>query len=389
MTQRAAVLTRMTGREWVQAGLAGLVAVVVAFIRNHAWATPNITFFSSLAKNWGSNTNGVSGGYLLTNWLPTTVAHFTGQTEGYQIVRLHLLVWMIAVIAIVIWATRRYGARAGWMVALIVALAPSSTTTLEWLGQPDSYTTLMAVALVLCHSRWAAVCWAIALGMTHPEQGIVIALTASLGWAVLQPVFPTFRQVLSRVGINAIGVMVGRACTELYLRVNDLQITKSRWQLIGRTWRHLLDHHLLAPGWALYALFGPLWLLLAVHVWRATRSGSLDRHRWELLGLGCLVAFGATAITLDHTRVFGMITLPLLVAAAIRMSMELEVRLRVVVATALIGACIPGVFTAGKQYWATDLPLDEFIPFVRDGTVPGDDPTLWAIKPFPFLIPAA
>ncbi len=82
-----------------------------------------------------------------------------------------------------------------------------------------------------------------------------------------------------------------------------------------------------------------------------------------------------------------MITLPLLVAAAIRMSMEGEVRLRVVVATALIGACIPGVFTAGEKYGATDLPFDEFSAFVRDGTIPGDNLDLWAIKPFPFRIP--
>ena len=183
------------------------------------------------------------------------------------------------------------------------------------------------------------------------------------------------------------GLLLGRGALEIYFRVNNIALSGSRWSVFTDTIGELAAHHRIAPGWMLYAMFGPLWLLIGVHHARASRSHALDRSRWRWLLLGVALGLLGMLLTFDQTRVFSLVTVPVVIAMAIQISREVQWDYRELAVVALIGAALPGVFTAGKVYGAKDLPISEFVDFVKDGRVPGGSVDAWAFKPFPFKIP--
>ncbi len=206
------------------------------------------------------------------------------------------------------------------------------------------------------------------LGITHAEQGVFAALAAVAAHHVLDDPEPGDEPAWRRAGRWAAaslgGVLVGRAVVEIYLRVNDIVIHNPRTSYLDLGASGFWHEHALAPVALVYALWGPLWLALAWLGWRWWRTG----HRWgpvPMVGVVALAALVPVAVTLDETRVYSMITAPMLVVLAVVLSRpELSgtavvtdrltppARLTWTIAAVVVLTAIPGGFTAGSSCWA-------------------------------------
>ena len=380
----------------------GAGALAVALVHNRLWATPNLAFFTAVSKNLGRNPfgNGFDGDYLLTNVSGPAIARLLGQTEPHQYVRLHLLLLLVCLAAVVVAAFRRFGYEVARLLCVLLAAAPALTITMQWLGQPDALTLPLALGVVVARRRSTVFVLAVLLGLTHAEQGIIVALVAAVVRYVVDEA-PIQLELVPLVG----GVVTGRVAVELYLRLNDIVVTRPRTSYLDLGVSGFVEHHLKSHGVIVYALWGPLWIAIAVTAIRFVRSGAswppALRRSWMLLGATSVVAVVPMLATLDETRVYSLTTAPLLVGAAVLSRRTLEIipdtrlsgtdvttrRVAVGVLAALL-AVSPGLFTAGETYVSYDLPPREFARFLVDGHHPGDL-TTWLLGPFGFEVPTA
>lgn len=385
----------------VRLGLWGTVALGVALVRNGLWGTPNLPFFAVIAQRWGSNPfpKGLDGDYLLTNLLGPTIARVLGQTEAHSYARLHLVGLVAGLGVVVAAAYRRLGYRGAVVLTWVLAASPALSVCMQWLGQPDPWTLCLALALPLCTRRPTAFAVAVLLGLSHPEQGAIVAMvTAALpfaGWnpspdGRTGPATTRWQPIAGWAATYLLGVVTGRALTQAYLTLNHIEVSRPRTSYLCLGIDGFLEHHLTSPIALIYSLWGPLWLLVGLLAWRGRRDPAT---RWTM-------AIAAAALvpvffTLDETRVYALTTAPLLVVLAQRIG-GLEVprigrRRLAAAATAGIVAlgAIPGMFNAGHDYWAPALAPTEFVRFLTDGTVPGgvERTGTWLLAPFGFTVP--
>ena len=395
-------------------GLWGLVALVVALVRNGVWGTPNLPFFSTIADRWGSNPfpKGLDGDYLLTNLLGPTLARALGQTSPHEYARLHLVGLVVGLTAVIAAAYRRLGYRPAVMLLWVVAASPALTVAMEWLGQPDVWTFTLALALPLCRRHVTGFVLALLLGLSHPEQGLVAAAVAVAAMATTDN---RVRSIAAWAAGFLGGVVSGRLITQAYLWSNDIEVSRPRTAYLCLGLGGFLDHHLKSPYALLYSLWGPLWAVVAYLTWRwwnvrefGSDTSALSSWPWVMV----VAAAGLVPVmvTLDETRVYAMTTAPFLVVLASTLAELSPIRsigessgpspqtaprdarrtLAGVMAVVSLAA-MPGMFNAGDDYWAPALRPVEFARFLADGTVPGGPAHTgqWLLSPFGFKVPPA
>jgi hypothetical protein len=409
--------------EWLRLLAWWVASVVAAVAHNGLWATPNLAFWSLIAEHPGANpfTPEMSGDYLLTNLSLTSVAAWTGQTAPYAYARLLLLVLVVAWAAVVALAWHTTGYRVARTLTVVLAGAPLVTVSMQWLGQPDPLTGLCGVAMVLVRRRWAVAVLGVVAGLTHPEQAVLMALVA----AAVRPLVPLGDEaqpagtrtptpwwpaagldVLAAVG----GVVVGRLCTQVVFLVADVTVRTPRTDYLRFGLGAFWEHHTRQPLGLLWTLWGPLWLViagLACALWWRRRSaegdagGSSDRRLALAAALAALAALLPVAVTLDETRVYAVVSAPLLVVLAtlatrlVAPSHEPVGRQADALGRATAGflallVVVPGGFATGVTSWRSQLATPDMILFLRDGTLPdgsAGDVTGWLIGPFDFVIP--
>jgi len=380
----------------------GLASLAVALVHNRLWATPNLSYFAAITQRLGERPFGDEPGadYLLTNLGLPSLARLLGQTAPHEYARLHLVVLVVGLAACVAVAQRRYGYRTARTLTVLLAVAPGVTVSMQWLGQPDALTFPLGVALALVGRRASLVLLAVLLGLTHPEQAVFIVVAAAVVRGVLDE-GPPVRDAARRAGTDLVemagGVVVGRLVTEVYLRASDITILRPRSQLLRQGLDDFLDHHLQEPAPLLYLLWGPLWLLVAavVVVLLLRRGAGVPVRRWVVLGVLALGLLAPVAVTLDETRVYAMLTAPVLAGAAVLLARHRGTRAlasaRAAAVLLVVALVVPGGFTAGTSTWSWELPVGDLVPFLVDGEHPGRDATAgpdgWLMTPFDFVIP--
>lgn len=385
----------------------GLVAVLVALVHNRLWAAPNLGAFAGIAADLGSDPFGAdsSSDYLLSNLSLPALARLTGQTEPHQYATLHLVVLLVGLAVCVGLAFRHHGYRTARTLTVLLAAAPGVTVSMQWLGQPDALTFPLGVATVLVRRRSVFVGLAVLLGTTHPEQALFLVAVAAVvrAWVVPEAMSGAWSDRLRRLAPELAaglgGVVVGRLLTEVYLRVFDIGVARPRSDYLRLGSEVLVEHHGRAPWSLLYLLWGPLWLVVgSVVVLRILGRDDEDRgmaRSWTVLGVLSLLALVPVAITLDETRVYAMITAPVLGAAAVLLTREmvgrgpLGQRMLVGASTLLLAVTlvVPGGFTAGEDAWAPEIPAGDFVDYLRTGEAPSEPIFLWLLSPFDFVFP--
>lgn len=386
-------------------------SVVAAVVHNGLWSTPNLAFWSLIAEHPGTNpfTADMPGDYLLTNLSLTSLAAWTGQSAPHAYARLHLIVLAVGWGAVVALAWRRLGYRAARSLTVLLAAAPLVTVSMQWLGQPDPLTGLCGMAMVLVRRRWAVAALGVLAGLTHPEQAVFMAAIA----AAVRPLVPSdddgpgpggdrapsawWPAVALDAGAAVGGVLAGRVCTQLVFQLSDIVVRTPRTDYLRFGLDAFWEHHSRQPLGLLWTLWGPLWLVLAVlavRLWsgRGDTSQRGARRLAIAASIAALVALVPVAVTLDETRVYAVLTAPLLVVMAALSSRLLHGRAARWSAAAflVITAALPGGFATGVTSWRGQLASFDMAVFLVDGTLPdgtGDDLTGWLMGPFDFVIP--
>jgi len=381
-----------------------LAGTAAALVHNGLWATPNLAAMSRIADNLGGNPfdAGVGPDYLLGSVSLPVLARLTNQTAPHHYARLHLLVLLVATAAVTALAKRRIGYRAARNLTVLVAVSPAMTVSMHWLGQPDPLTMALGMGMVLVRRRETAFVLAVIAGLTHPEQAIFMALVA----AGVRPMLeesrngepPAWIEQLRSTALGGLwsvgGVILGRAITEVYFQLADIVVHRPRTEYLTFGIRRFFDFHTQQPLGLLYTLWGPLWLVIAtVAVVRIARRGrdGVAARRWMTFGVLAVLALVPVAVTLDETRVYAVITAPLLVGAAVALDREFgrsRDRLVSVSAAALLAIALvaPGGTATGVTTWRNAFDQTEFRSFLIDGDHPGDL-ALWLLGPFDVTIP--
>lgn len=389
----------------------GAVAAAVALVHDRLWASPNLDAFSRIAERFGSDpfSQASTTDYLLTNVSLPALARLVGMTDPHEYALVHLIVAFVGAVVCVVLAQRRFGYRTARTLVVLLAAAPGLTVSLQWLGQPDALTFPLGVALVLVQRRGTLVLLALLAGLTHPEQAVlVVACAAVVRGLVVPPDAPAnlpagrppWRALPGRVVgdlvAGLLSVVVARLLIEVYLRMGEIGVGRPRSDYLRLGLDLLVEHHGRAPVSLVYLLWGPLWLVVAAVVAlriRAARADGPDPYGWSwaVLAVLSLSALVPVAITLDETRVFAMLTAPVLAGSAVLLAREVPLlgpRVLALGSAVLLGITliVPGGFTAGEDAWSTQIPEAEFVEFLRTGEAPG--PLFyWLLGPFDFVFP--
>ncbi|MFV0317970.1 MAG: hypothetical protein ACK5O2_13550 [Microthrixaceae bacterium] len=406
-------------------------SVAAALVHNGLWATPNLAFVSLIASNPGTNPFGgaLAGDYMLTDVSLTSLAWLVGQSAPHEIARLHLVVLVLGWAAVVYLAYRRFGYRAARALTVLIAASPAVTVSMQFLGQPDPLTAMCGIAMVLARRWWAVVALGVIAGLTHPEQAVFMAAAAGTLRTFLPPHLPPNprspnpRSVvrdepvelaahhrtdgsLRRAGVGVAaavgGVLIGRVLTQIWFWVNDIVISTPRTRYLELGLSSFVEHHTQQPVALLWSLWGPLWLVLAALLGAVVlqRSGraltvvdnvpSGVRTAGLVASTVALLALVPVVVTLDETRVYAVITAPLLAAGALWIAAVLRERVAVWGAGGLLvlTALLPGVMATGITTWRSQFDTPAMATFVLGGTVPDRlELTPWLLEPFDFVIP--
>jgi hypothetical protein len=288
--------------------------------------------------------------------------------------------------------------------------------------------------MVLVRRRWSVFVLAVLAGLSHPEQALFMVAAAG---AVRIPMgrIPYARNPGERTAVGestaygaestaygavtlAIGlggVVTGRLLTEVYFRISGIEVLNPRTGYLDFGLSSFMEHHTQEPLSLLWTLWGPIWLVFAaagvaagVNRWMRRGAPAADpgpeergpatdpaRGRlWLAIALLGAAALLPVVVTLDETRVYAVVTAPLLAAIATVVGTwdEFADRWIAVASAALLAftAVVPGGFATGVTAWRTQLPTREMVDFLVSGDQPSNSPsdmTLWLLEPFTFEIP--
>ena len=403
---------------WWATGAWWLLSVVVALLHNGLWATPNLAFVSLIVNNPGRNpfSETLAGDYLLTDVSLTRLSWLLDQRDPHEVARLHLVVLLVAWAAVVALARLRLGHRPARTLTVLLAASPLVTVSMQWLGQPDPLTGLCGVAMVLVRRRSAVFAIGLLAGLTHPEQAVFMAGVAAVVRCFLPPgagrdgdgdaAQPRIAGILGSLAAALGGVLTGWAAVQLWFAAAGITISNPRTAYLDYGVSRFWDHHTTEPAGMLWTLWGPLWLVIAAVVLgsllalRRRDSTAPAFPPGAAQAAAVMAMFAALAllpvfVTLDETRVYAVLTAPLLAAAAswlVEASAPRVLRNGTVVLL-LVTAVVPGGFATGTTSWRHQLDTAAMAAFLLDGSIDGATPaesgvTPWLLSPFDFEIPA-
>lgn len=327
---------------------------VLALVHNGVGAYPFAGYFATdVAPEWPDLPGDVPPlfQYLLWSPLGPALGRLLGIGSRAPYLALHAVAFGAGLVAFGVIVQRRFGATATSASLVVVAVAPATTIVLAWSASYDTFTVVLALLLVVCpSSRWAAVLGVLLAGSALEHGVIVIAL---LGLLALTGVWGEIRPLLAAAG----GLVAGGIVLIVWLRAQDVDHGRAYW----------LDHfgvryflRMTEQGWPLllvgaFAALWPLAITLVVHAPAGRR-----------LAVAFALALPAlpTLVTEDQTRVFAVLTLPVLAALTLaqanRDPRPLRRPLAIAVALALL---TPGFFVwKGSPHLADWGPWTALLP---------------------------
>jgi hypothetical protein len=190
------------------------------------------------------------------------------------------------------------------------------------------------------------------------------------------------------------GVLAGWLAVQLWFALAGITLSTPRSDYLDYGLSAFADHHLTHPAGLLWTLWGPLWLVIIGVVVVESLRRSDARRAWGVMAVLALLALAPVFVTLDETRVYAVITAPLLAAAAAWIPRSVKDPALAAASTVLLilTAALPGGFAAGTTSWRSQLDTPAMAAFLVDGSVDGTMPeeteiTPWLLGPFDLVIP--
>lgn len=307
----------MTSVRISRSALLGITSVALALgwgiFRVSPQSLPHIESALTLAYQWPNSELPDSYAFMRHSPLGPWAVQFLQISSPTGYLLLHTAIALVALASVAAWVA--WNAGTGWhrwKSARLFALSPLVAVVATGLGSYDAW-TLLCFALVM----WAwqtqkapLILLASALvGIQHFEQGLVALLAAALLAMNSGLLLPSTIRKPANIAWSAFGLVLGKVSLLLVLQGMGVD------PFAGRS-LYLADPELLRIALTsavnylpiyIYSLLAGLWALIFFMGLHGRRS----RRTWTLpLAGGILFAF--SAVTLDHTRVFALMSLPAL-----------------------------------------------------------------------------
>lgn len=286
------------------------IALGIAAIMDGVFVTPNIEDWLAVAQSPFSTPDFSNplNSYIMSSPLPAVFAGLLGADRHWAVFGAFHLLLLVTVVWLTMRAASHVHPDADRLVLAVFIAAPISTVTLTWLGQPDPLVIGLGSALVFLRRPIPLALVGILLGLSSFEQGAFIVLSVGL---VAAPLLGAvwWRHTLA----SGIGILVGRAAFTLYHAAFDIEQATTRYDWIR-------ENGLTAPirsaiSWwpfLLFSLFSAAWILVGSWFWIGRDLGAPLKR----VAAAFLVAFLVAMLAYDQTRVFSIISWPILLAMA-------------------------------------------------------------------------
>jgi hypothetical protein len=321
--------------------LIGLVAL--AILKDGISRSLNLPYWLQMARAFPASPHLVpKARYMLSSPIGPAVAHILGLESGGDYATVHLMVVALGLGLLVTGLLRRGGRRAAVLGAVLFVASPLSDVLLSWLGMQDAW-LFTAICVLVLFERPAALGVAAAIaGLAQPEMACIAVVTmAALRWLDRRD-----GTVQQQVTTMAVGLALGCVGTVAY------EFSGSGGVLGDASFISIIglgtiaaDFLRVSPAW-LWSTFAGAWAWVVAAVRWAKPGPPLLVSMMVLI-----VATAMSVITLDETRVFALLSFPLVLWWTVR-SVEFvpPVRLQAAAAVTLVLAvAVPNVVAIGGR----------------------------------------
>jgi len=351
--------------------LTASAALTWAIVRVAPQTLPHIESGFELAYKWPNADLPDTYAFMRHSPLGPWVVQLVGVPNPTSYVLLHVVVIALALAGMSAWVVTAIPKSGNRFTAFrFLALGPIVAVLVTGIGSYDPW-SLLALSLVLwawrSRNKWAITASGIPLGLQHFEQGLVALVALAVVYRFADLPLPRSLKDLPSILWSLIGMAIGKLVLLIALQLNGVD------PFAGRS-LYLLDAELLKTALTssanyfpilFYSLFAGLWALV---VFTVTRRQSLRQQGVLIAVIGSLFLF--SAVTLDHTRVFSLIALPLVALLIVAVSSSTSRRdqqmLRVVEGVAWLAVPILVLTNPDGETYLTPLnALDHWIMFIQ------------------------
>ena len=286
-----------------------LMVLLIAMLQNGVWYSPLALQYwmmsTDILHNPFVSQNNVE--WVLSAFLGPALAYFlhmNGSVLAYCI--LQLSIFLLGFTALIFIIRRRNGDYIARCLLLVFFLSPLPNILFTSLGTPDVMTALLAIAVAAFWEELPVVfVGSLLLGVNHPEQANLIVL--------LMVLFSLFTRRLRQSAGFALyalgGLVLGEVLLQWFLSSHNFDIVFTRLDYVmGMGLGSFIESGLSEPFALLYSLFS---LTLPFVVAYLLMFGRKNRIAPAFM-LCSLIALASMLFAFDQTRVFSLMTFPLL-----------------------------------------------------------------------------
>jgi hypothetical protein len=346
-----------------------LVAATAAIAANGIWTTPALDVVWRIATDITRDPfpDSIDADWLLTSWLTPALAWLVGATATPRMFALFcggLLAGCYAAMCIMF--RLRFGEPVARILVLVLATSPLATVLLTWIGYSDPLSVTLATTILVLRPLWLRGVLAALLAANHAEQAMVLLMVLFLLIPCVDSRYAGREGWRLALALMA-GGLAGWSAVHGFQAVQGIHVERDRFDYMLENGIDR-DFTLFArnPQMLLWSFFGFVWLLVVPAALTMRRGTGEAASVVPRLALAALICVGATLATLDSTRVFSVLSWPLLV-------------------TLLVLAVRQGAAPSLTRLAATAFVLGLFLPKVVmwDGQVQGGTATYtlaWALE---------
>ncbi|MBR8457151.1 hypothetical protein KDW07_08275 [Burkholderia dolosa] len=292
-------------------------ALLFIILKNGIWVIPNIEILRSMASDITRNVliDDAGGQYLYSSFFGLALAWITGAyrtTAAFA--AMHFSAFIVGTIGLSLFIKRHYGQYVVKLFLIALACAPISNVILNWLGISDVFTYIFGTIIVISESVPILFFATLFLGMSHMEQGIVIAVIVIAKIALTDDTDTRAR--FFRILAVATGIVSAKIFFVVYFSTMNFNLTFSRAAFATPAFAYLfISGFLRNLSVTVYAFYSTAWILAAFCINFALKSR--NKRFLAFILFANITAAATSAMVFDSTRDFTLIVWPAFVAALV------------------------------------------------------------------------
>jgi hypothetical protein len=300
-------------------------ALLFMILQNGIWVIPNIEVLRTMSSDITRNmlVNDVRGQYLYSSFFGLALGWLTGlHRTTTTFAAMHFAAFVMCTLGLTWFINRRFGAPAVKLFLIALSCAPLSNIVLNWLGISDVFTYIFGTLIVLTVNLPVLFAVTFLLGISHMEQGAVIALIVIAKIAMIDDA--DLRSRLRRIGAVILGIVSAKLFFVCYFHAMQFNLTFTRAAFATPEFAYLfLVGFFRNLPVTVYAFYSTAWVLLGFSFAFALKSGDKRFFYFMLLANG--IAAATSAMVYDSTRDFTLIAWPAFVASLLRLHVKADV----------------------------------------------------------------